>query len=118
MRRLLITEQATSMVEFSRSYVLVLADGESATDYATEIADIEWIQEYDEFTIDDDLTTVEGASDSDLDEYQVVGPDFYAINAELEEIAAEESGECRINAYLLQSWVIHSWRITHDAALE
>ena len=89
MQRLLIEEYATSTVDFRRSYVLLLADGETAADYATEIAEIEWVQTQDRFDVWDDLTESEYVSESALDEYEVIGTDLDAINAELAELAAE-----------------------------
>lgn len=89
MRRLLITESATTTIDYSRSYVLLLADGETAADLA-EIAEVEWVRESERFDVWDDLTTFEDASESDLGKYEVVGADLDAINATLQQIAAEE----------------------------
>ena len=60
-------------------------------------AQIEWVQVAERYYIWDDLTSVENATQSDLDRYEVVGTDWDALNAELEEIAVEDEIDSMAN---------------------
>ena len=86
MQELMITEFSTTTIDFSRSYVLVLAEGETVADYSALTAEVEWTFEGERFDVWHDLTRVEDIS-------EVLGADLDAINVELQEIAAEEQVE-------------------------